>query len=105
MCFLLIPFYLFIYILLLLFLFFFCFVIIIIIILLHFVTTQYPMFNAGPRLCLGQRVAIVEASVVVALILLHFKLKLAPATSDKYGITIVLPMKDGLLVSVEQRDM
>lgn len=39
---------------------------------------KFPSFNAGPRTCLGQQMALVEASFVLALLLHRYDIRLAP---------------------------
>ena len=69
----------------------------------------FPVFNgAGPRACLGQRMALVEACFVVASIYGKFSLQLAPLEQGAPGgcphqDSLTLPMKKGLHVTVALR--
>jgi cytochrome P450 len=65
---------------------------------------QYPVFNAGPRLCLGQRLAELEGVYALVGLLQRFKFKMAPgAPPVTYAFSTSLPMKNGLQVVVERR--
>ena len=61
-------------------------------------------FLGGPRTCLGQNMALLEMKCVIARLLHNFEFKLEedPAAVT-YINTLVLPIKDGLQVSVKPR--
>jgi cytochrome P450 len=62
--------------------------------------------NAGPRLCLGQRLAELEGVYVLAGLLARFSFKqLVPGAQVNYTHSVSLPMKEGLHVKVERREM
>jgi cytochrome P450 len=69
----------------------------------------FPVFNgAGPRACLGQRMALVEACYVLARIYGKYSLRLSPLEQGApggcpYQDSLTLPMKRGLLVTVAVR--
>jgi cytochrome P450 len=66
---------------------------------------QYPVFNAGPRLCLGQRLAELEGVYALVGLLQRFRFKMAPAAPPvTYIFSTSLPMKHGLHVVVERRE-
>lgn len=57
----------------------------------------YPVFNAGPRECLGRRLAQVEMKACLATLLPHFSLKLAvPPEAVQYDGQLTLGMRRGL---------
>lgn len=64
---------------------------------------QWPAFHAGPRTCLGQHLATLEALVAIVFLLKRYKFSLLPGQDITYQISLTLPMKDGMKVSVEKR--
>lgn len=63
---------------------------------------KFPVFNAGPRLCLGRSVALMEASLLMSLLIKDFKF----VTVDEnvtYLFTLTLPVKNGLHVRAQAR--
>lgn len=85
---------------------------------------KYPVFNAGPRTCLGQQMALTEASFVLAVMLQRFVVRLAPsvepgvrawlaksaagepqeyATPVPFLESLTLPMRDGLQCVITRR--
>jgi len=64
---------------------------------------KYITFNAGPRLCLGKHVALLEGKLLAAMIVQRFKLKLVAPKSVTYQFSITLPIKGGLPVYIETR--
>eukprot|EP00164_Ancoracysta_twista_P000051 GFYU01000070.1.p2 GENE.GFYU01000070.1~~GFYU01000070.1.p2 ORF type:complete len:501 (+),score=165.87 GFYU01000070.1:166-1668(+) len=63
----------------------------------------FTAFQAGPRTCLGQTMAYVEAKTVLATILPRFKFALKPGHNVTYVNSLVMPMRYGLPMSVEKR--
>eukprot|EP00457_Paulinella_chromatophora_P004203 gb/GEZN01004213.1/.p1 GENE.gb/GEZN01004213.1/~~gb/GEZN01004213.1/.p1 ORF type:complete len:531 (+),score=37.79 gb/GEZN01004213.1/:65-1657(+) len=59
---------------------------------------KLPSFSAGPRLCLGRSLALLEAKLVVAVLLSRFRFAapLTGACEGKYQVTIILRIKNGL---------
>lgn len=65
---------------------------------------SYLSFNAGARMCLGQRLAELEGVFVLAGLLSRFKLRQKePGKKITYQVAITMPMKDGLSVYVQHR--
>ncbi|KAF1796237.1 cytochrome P450 [Mucor lusitanicus] len=64
---------------------------------------KWPAFHAGPRICLGQNLATLEALVCVAMLLKRYTFKLVPGQDVTYEFSLTLPMKDGMKVYVEKR--
>ncbi|KAM3398920.1 hypothetical protein P3S68_002436 [Capsicum galapagoense] len=64
----------------------------------------YPMFQAGPRTCLGKEIAVVLMKMVVATILKRFRVTPAQDNfSPHYNSIIVSRMKNGFPVRIIER--
>ncbi|KAI9320823.1 cytochrome P450 [Dichotomocladium elegans] len=64
---------------------------------------MWPAFNGGPRVCLGQNLATLEALVAIILLMKKYKFSLVPDQEITYQISLTLPMKYGMKVYVEKR--
>ena len=64
---------------------------------------KFTAFQAGPRICLGQHLAYLEASYVLAALSRDFDFALEPNQPLTYRVSITLPMKQGLRVRVTPR--
>jgi cytochrome P450 len=66
---------------------------------------KFPVFNAGPRICLGKEMAFIQMKSVVATLLHRFSLKLDvdEGFCPQYTLSITLRMKGGLPVIVTSR--
>ncbi|KAF9170557.1 hypothetical protein BGX21_009286 [Mortierella sp. AD011] len=65
---------------------------------------KFSSFNAGPRICLGQTFATLEALTVINMLSSRFKFTLAPGQAPAVEKTsLTLPMKRPLLVNVTRR--
>lgn len=64
---------------------------------------KFPAFQAGPRTCLGQNMAYLEAKMVLANLLRHYSFQLCPSHVVSYENAFTLPMKNGLKVTVTRR--
>ncbi|KAF9907268.1 Protein kinase alk2 [Linnemannia zychae] len=65
---------------------------------------KFPAFHAGPRTCLGQQFATVEAITVMAILLQRFRFELIdPDTEPGYVPGLTLHMANGLPLRVHQR--
>jgi fatty acid omega-hydroxylase len=65
---------------------------------------QWPAFHAGPRVCLGQNLATLEAIVAIIFLLKKYKFTMLPGQNMTYQVSLTLPMKDGMKVMVEKRE-
>ena len=60
---------------------------------------MFSAFQAGPRMCLGMNLALLEMKCCLVRLLTQFEFKLAqPADSVTYCNTVTLPIKGGLKV-------
>lgn len=67
---------------------------------------KYPVFHAGPRVCLGKGLANVQMSYVVALILNRFEIKpVAPVQEAVYLPLLTAHMHGGFNVSIRWRQL
>lgn len=64
---------------------------------------QWSAFNAGPRLCLGQNLAILEIVIAIALMIKRYKFHRVPDHQVIILNLVTLSMKDGMKVTVEKR--
>ena len=64
----------------------------------------FTAFQAGPRMCLGMNMAILEMKSVLARVLSTFSVTLAQdKNSVTYRNSVTLPIKDGLFVTLKSR--
>ena len=65
---------------------------------------KYPVFNAGPRLCLGREIAYVNMKCVAAHLLLRYRVRVDPEhpVKPKFGLTMF--MQHGLKVTLQPRE-
>jgi len=64
---------------------------------------EYPTFSAGPRLCLGRNLALLEAKSLISELLPKYKFTIVPGHVVKYKMTITLVMENGLLMTIKKR--
>ncbi|KAF9380463.1 hypothetical protein CPC16_010309 [Podila verticillata] len=66
---------------------------------------KFSSFHAGPRVCIGQQFATIEALTMIAMILSKFRIELVePNKLPAYGVSVTLPMLDGLPIRVHRRN-
>ncbi|KAJ3404555.1 hypothetical protein HDV05_007093 [Chytridiales sp. JEL 0842] len=66
---------------------------------------DYPVFNAGPRVCLGKNMAELEGVFVLVSMLRNFKVDVVNADEVTYANSLTLPMKDGLMCKISKREV
>ncbi|KAF9436992.1 hypothetical protein BGZ76_002347 [Entomortierella beljakovae] len=67
--------------------------------------TKFPGFHAGPRTCLGQQFATIEAVTVMSMLFQKFRFELVdPVKEPGYVPGLTLPMAEGLPVRVYRRE-
>ncbi|KAK9675505.1 hypothetical protein RND81_11G011200 [Saponaria officinalis] len=64
---------------------------------------KYLVFNGGPRLCVGKKFAYTQMKLVVASILLRYKIKVIKGQNIVPKVTTTLYMKNGLLINFKPR--
>ena len=64
---------------------------------------EYPVFHAGPRICLGKSMAELEGVFVIVSLLKSFKFEIIDVNQVEKGVALTLPMKTGLKCRVEKR--
>ncbi|XP_044479401.1 cytochrome P450 94C1 [Mangifera indica] len=66
---------------------------------------KYPVFQAGPRVCLGKEMALVEMKSVALAMVRRFKIRvLEPNQALRFAPGLTATVKGGLPVIVKQRD-
>ncbi|KAI9362998.1 cytochrome P450 [Zopfochytrium polystomum] len=63
---------------------------------------KWAVFNAGPRTCLGQQMATIEAVTVLAAVVSRFDVELVAPEEVHYAISLTLTMKNGMRVRVKK---
>jgi cytochrome P450 len=63
---------------------------------------HFPQFNAGPRICLGKHMAVMEAEILIASVLRRFRFNLAMDEDQVvYLDSLTAPVDGGLMMKVE----
>ncbi|KAF9365875.1 hypothetical protein BGX34_007824 [Mortierella sp. NVP85] len=66
--------------------------------------SKFPAFHAGPRTCLGQQFATIEAVTFMSLMFRRFNFELVdPHNEPGYGAGLTLPVAKGLPIRVTRR--
>ncbi|EGZ17528.1 hypothetical protein PHYSODRAFT_314852 [Phytophthora sojae] len=63
---------------------------------------KFASFNAGPRMCLGMNLAMLEMKLVVAGLLSKFHVEVLNPEDVTYDLSLTLPLKGALNVKVSQ---
>ncbi|GAB9470863.1 Cytochrome p450 [Globisporangium polare] len=61
---------------------------------------KFVAFNAGPRICLGMNLAMLEMKLVVAGLLSKFHVQLLPEQQITYDFSLTLPVRGAMMASV-----
>jgi len=63
---------------------------------------EFPVFQAGPRICLGQAMAMFEAQLLIGFLLDRFRFTMPdPARAATYELGITIAVKGGLNLVVD----
>lgn len=61
---------------------------------------KFTAFHAGPRVCLGMNLAMMEMKIVVAMVLSKFHLEVVPGQHITYDFSLTHPVRGKLMVNV-----
>jgi cytochrome P450 len=64
---------------------------------------KFMSFNSGPRTCLGKDMAFVQLKAAAAAVLKNFEVEGVPGHVVEPKLSIILHMKNGLVVTVKRR--
>ena len=66
---------------------------------------EFPVFQAGPRICLGQSLAFLETKILTCMLLQKFRFKLSnPDKPVHYTMSATMSIKDGLHIIPDLRE-
>ncbi|KAI8925019.1 cytochrome P450 [Entophlyctis helioformis] len=65
----------------------------------------YPVFHAGPRLCLGKGFAELEGVYVLVSLLRRFKVTVNNLSAVTYGNSLTMPMLKGMPCTIRERQL
>ena len=66
-------------------------------------TFAYLPFGGGPRICLGNNFAMMEAVFITAMVTQRFKLHLPPNTTVEAQVSLTTRPKNGVPIRLERR--
>ncbi|KAJ3275434.1 hypothetical protein HK104_003893, partial [Borealophlyctis nickersoniae] len=64
---------------------------------------EYNVFHAGPRICLGQNMALLQGNFILAHVLRDYDVEVVNPDAITYRVSITLAMKDRLDVRIKRR--
>ena len=68
---------------------------------------KFPVFHAGPRICLGKEMAYTQMKLVAATIIERFQVEVVKVVEEKnppeHVLSLTMRMKDGLKVRIKKR--
>jgi len=65
---------------------------------------QFPVFHAGPRVCLGKDMAYIQMKAVAASVLERFEVEVVEDGGKQHELGITLKMKGGLPVKIKKQE-
>ncbi|BAF10822.1 alkane hydroxylase MAH1 [Oryza sativa Japonica Group] len=69
----------------------------------HVPAHRFMPFNAGPRLCLGKDISVLQMKSVAAAVAWNFDLEVVAGHAVEPKVSIVMQIKNGLMVKVKKR--
>ncbi|GJN02740.1 hypothetical protein PR202_ga20121 [Eleusine coracana subsp. coracana] len=72
-------------------------------VLRHVPAHKFLVFNAGPRSCLGKDISVTQMKCVMAAVVWNFDFQLVEGHAVEPKLSVVLQMKNGLLVKAKKR--
>jgi len=67
---------------------------------------DFPVFQAGPRICLGMNMALFEAGIMLVTLLQRFQLSLAdPKQKVRHDMTAVMGIEGGILLQAKSLEL
>jgi len=69
----------------------------------HVPAFKFLAFNAGPRICLGKQIAMVQMKIVAVEILQNYDIKVAKGQKFEPDTSLILKMKHGFKVTINKR--
>ena len=64
---------------------------------------EYPVFHAGPRMCIGKNLAELEGVFILVCLIKKYKITIVPDYPVTYANSLTLPMRYGLKCNIEHR--
>lgn len=64
---------------------------------------KFLVFNAGPRSCLGKDISFTQVKAVAAALIYNFHIQVLPGQIVCPKFSIILYMKNGLMIKVTER--
>uniref|UniRef100_A0ACD5TAX7 Uncharacterized protein n=1 Tax=Avena sativa TaxID=4498 RepID=A0ACD5TAX7_AVESA len=69
----------------------------------HVPSYKFMPFNTGPRACIGKNIAVAQITAIAATIVWNFDVEVLEKCRVKPKLSVVLQMKNGLMVKVKKR--
>lgn len=66
---------------------------------------EFPVFQAGPRVCPGQAMALMETKLLISMMFQHYTFENQHLNTATYEMNIALVMKGGLPVTIHKRSL
>merc|ERR1719183_2641075 len=64
---------------------------------------KFPVFQAGPRICLGMNMAFLEAKITTVQLVQHFEVELVRDTPVAYKLGPTICVREGVDVNLARR--